>query len=426
MEALSRDLRVLIVAEHASVRFGGEAALPLHYYRVLRSRRIPTWLVAHERTARELEALFPGDRESMAFVSDTVWHRLLWKLSAVLPVRLAGFTAGFLMRVITQIAQRRVVRRLVRQHRICVIHQPIPVSPKEPSLMFGLGAPVVIGPLNGGMDYPSAFRGLQGRFERGAISAARALAPVLNALLPGKRLASVIVVANERTRNALPCETAARIEELVENGVDLGLWSPAPRRTPPAQPDPTHFVFIGRLVRMKGVDLLLHAFQRAARSACITLTVIGDGPERERLESLADSLGIRVAFLGWMPQARCAQELRASHALVLPSLMECGGAVVLEAMAMQVPVIAAAWGGPADYVDSSCGILIEPTSRAQFIEELSFAMLRLSQHPDERAAMGRAARARVIERFDWDVKVDRMLKIYRRAIEAVEPEAARH
>ncbi|NEQ17735.1 MAG: group 1 glycosyl transferase, partial [Moorea sp. SIO3E2] len=56
------NLRVLIAAEHASAKFGGEAALPLHYYRILRQRGIPTWLVVHERTRAELEALFPQDQ----------------------------------------------------------------------------------------------------------------------------------------------------------------------------------------------------------------------------------------------------------------------------------------------------------------------------------------------------------------------------
>ena len=58
---MSTHPRVLIVAEHASARFGGEAALPLHYFRVLRNRGVPVWLVTHARTRDELSALYPGD-----------------------------------------------------------------------------------------------------------------------------------------------------------------------------------------------------------------------------------------------------------------------------------------------------------------------------------------------------------------------------
>ena len=154
-------MRVLIVAEHASLKFGGEAALPVHYYRILRRRQIPVWLVVHERTRSELESLFPLDRDRIVFVPDTKAHLFVWRLSQLLPDRISSFTTGFLLRYLTQVAQRREIRRLLREQAISVIHQPIPVSPKEPSLIFGMNVPVIIGPMNGGMHYPPGFRKLQ-------------------------------------------------------------------------------------------------------------------------------------------------------------------------------------------------------------------------------------------------------------------------
>jgi glycosyltransferase involved in cell wall biosynthesis len=150
------------------------------------------------------------------------------------------------------------------------------------------------------------------------------------------------------------------------------------------------------------------------------LSIIGDGAERARLETLALRLGLlgiraagRVEFRGWLAQAQCVETLRRCDALVLPSLLECGGAVVLEAMAMEIPVIATAWGGPADYIDASCGILVPPTAREAFIENLAKAFVRLARSPEDRLAMGRAGKAKVARQFDWEVKVDRMLGIYR-------------
>ena len=98
--------------------------------------------------------------------------------------------------------------------------------------------------------------------------------------------------------------------------------------------------------------------------------------------------------------------------LVLPSLYECGGAVVLEAMAVGLPVIASNWGGPADYLDADCGILVSPKSRAQFVDDLGAAMLKLAGDAELRMKMGRAGRRRVEECFDWERKVDRILEIY--------------
>jgi glycosyltransferase involved in cell wall biosynthesis len=98
--------------------------------------------------------------------------------------------------------------------------------------------------------------------------------------------------------------------------------------------------------------------------------------------------------------------------LVLPSLYECGGAVVLEAMAMAKPVIATAWGGPLDYLDASCGILIEPDGREQIIAGFAAAMLRLAQSPELTSRMGAAGRQRLLERFAWRRKIDALCGIY--------------
>jgi len=416
------DVKVLIVAENASFKFGGEAALPIHYYRILRQRQVPTWLVVHERTREELEALFPDDKSRIFYIADTAGHRLLWRMSKFLPRQLASFTVEFVMRMMTQISQRRLVRELIRDNDVSVIHQPIPVSPKEPSMIYGMGVPVIIGPMNGGMDYPPAFKKMQGRLERFALGALRNLSNLMNILIPGKRKAALLLVANERTRAALPHGVCERVVTVVENGVDLSLWH-TPQISAGDRASPVvSFVFVGRLVDWKAVDLLLIAFKQAGARAPMSLTIIGDGSERSNLEGMAHTLGIlgsesgakgKVRFRGWMSQAQCAVELRSCDALVLPSLMECGGAVVLEAMAMEIPVVATDWGGPADYLDASCGILVEPTSREEFICNLEAALYRIATDEKARLAMGRAGRSKVVREFDWNSKVDAVFTLYR-------------
>ena len=98
--------------------------------------------------------------------------------------------------------------------------------------------------------------------------------------------------------------------------------------------------------------------------------------------------------------------------LLLPSVRECGGAVVLEAMAMGKPVVAAAWGGPADYLDATCGVLVPTTSRADLTEGFARAMLRLARSPHESERMGHAGREKVLREYDWEVKVDAMIDLY--------------
>ena len=447
------DLRVLIVAEHASLKYGGEAALPLHYFRVLRQRGIDTWLVVHERTRAELQSLFESDRDRIYFISVTVWHRLLWKCSQLLPKRLADFTFGLVLRLITQIDQRHLAKKIVQEQNIDIIHQPILVSPKEPSTIFQMGAPVVIGPMNGGMKYPPAFRNRENSFVNLGVETGRLFANLFNALIPGKRQATTILVANQRTKESLPKGISGKIIEIVENGVDLSIWKPkflngsldsenlaAQTTTTSSNSEArraVRFVFVGRLVQWKAVDLLLRAFKCLSDQMSVELEIIGDGEQRSDLETLARELGLikplnatsatqnwdsealkpdLINFTGFLSQPNCAQRLQSADVMVLPSLYECGGAVVLEAMTMGIPVIATNWGGPTDYLDESCGILVEPKKPDLFVRDLASAMLKLARAPELRQAMGQAGHQRILDRFDWEVKVDTMLEIYREAI----------
>ena len=330
-----------------------------------------------------------------------------------LPAKIGDITLGFLSRISTQLAARKLARRLVAEHSIDVVHQPIPVSPREPSLLFGLGAPVVMGPLNGNMSFPPAFRSDSGsRAVNIAVQFGRACSPWLHLLLPGKLQAAFLLVANERTRAALPKAARGRVVELVENGVDLEVWKSAPPRVVTGQP--VHVIFIGRLVDWKAVDLLLEAVSRLHQSFPLRVDILGDGPMRKELEGQVEALGISqsIFFEGWQSQDQCAARLAEADILVLPSLYECGGAVVLEAMACGVPVIATDWGGPAEYLDEHCGIRVPVSSREAVIAGLAAAVERLGADPALRRKMGAAGRRRVASEYDWEVKIDRMLQIY--------------
>ena len=89
--------------------------------------------------------------------------------------------------------------------------------------------------------------------------------------------------------------------------------------------------------------------------------------------------------------------------------------MVLEAMALAKPVIATAWGGPLDYLDATCGILVPPTSREALAQGLADAMIRLAKSPVLRDTMGNLGRDKVRRLFDWDIKVGRMLEVYAQA-----------
>jgi glycosyltransferase involved in cell wall biosynthesis len=398
-------MRILIVAENASTRFGGEAILPYHYFRLLLARSLDAHLIVHARTRTEMLAAFPDDHARLHFVEDQFLQKAFYRFGKLLPHRIAEATFGLANQLLTQAAQRQILRKLVIPNT--VIHQPIPVSPRFPSLLYDLGTPVVIGPLNGGMAYPPAFRTTESPVSRALIAIGRSFTDCVNALFPGKRRAAVILVANQRTRAALPTRLSGRILELPENAVDTASWT-----TPTATiSDPNRFLFIGRLVDWKALHLAIEAL---AQVPAASLAVIGDGPMRAAWQQLATTRGLadRIHFHGWLSQSDCARHLAGSCALILPSLYECGGAVVLEAMAMSRPVIATAWGGPADYLDQTCGILVDPASPEAVIHGFAQAMRTLSASPNLCRQLGIAGRERLLRDFDWQRKIDRILEIY--------------
>jgi glycosyltransferase involved in cell wall biosynthesis len=410
-------MRICIVAEHASYRFGGEAILPIHYFARLRARGEEAWLVVHARTRDELEAAFPLDRNRLRFIEDAWFHRLLFRISQALPRRISESTVSLLSILITQYLARRIVLALRDSEGLDVVHQPIPVSPRFPSLMFGLTLPVIIGPMNGGMEYPPAFRNSESILSRISIPIGRRLSVLANSVLPGKKLAKVLIVANRRTRLALPRGFKGQVIELSENGVDLRVWlvpENSHRSTSPASKT-AHFIFVGRLIDWKCLDVVLEALCQVPDAH---LEVIGDGSMREAWELLAGELGVssRVVFSGWLTQTECASHMHSAIALLLPSIYECGGAVVLEAMAAGVAVIATKWGGPVDYVDSETGILIEPKSRTFLVEGFAAAMQQVITAPELARTMGLAGREKVERYFNWEQKIDSMIHIYREAI----------
>ncbi len=328
-------MRIVIVAQNASTKFGGESLLPLNYFRILRSRQIETWLVVHARTQAELEALFPEDCDRMHFVPDTWLHKLMSNVGQLLPARVNLPTLGLLSHLYTQTIQRRIVRNLVSKHEIEIVHEPTPVSAKFPSLMFGLGVPVVMGPLNADVKFPTAFRSRQNPLVDILVGFGYQFVNLFNRLLPGKIKAETLLVANDRTSQALPAGVGGKVIQLVENGVDFSVWRS--ESTVSKEPNPqVHFVFLGRLVDWKGVDLLLEAFAAVVAQTDAVLEIIGDGKMREELEAQTARLLIdgSVIFSGWLSQQQCAIKLQQADAMVMPSLREPGGAVVLEAMAV--------------------------------------------------------------------------------------------
>jgi glycosyltransferase involved in cell wall biosynthesis len=405
-------MRVLIVAPNISIRMGGEAILPYHYIRELKALGVDVHALTHARVRDEILNSDISDCATFHFVEDAAIERLLYRSGKLMPPALRDTAINSAIGAVTLARLGRRARKLEREIKFDVIHQPTPVSPLFPSFLNNMQAPLIVGPMNGAMSYPPAFEKHYAEGSVGAVAVARAVSGIANRLAPGKRQAARLLVANDRTQRGLPNGIdPSKVSCLIENGVDLQLWSPE-RQAKPASPV---FVFVGRLVHWKALDLLLEAFAEIEPPA--RLVIIGDGPDRTKLEQQAQILaGDRIEFLGFRSQSDIRDILAASTALVLPSMRECGGAVVLEAFACATPAIATDWGGPQDYITPQTGYLIAPDARASFISGLRDAMAELARDPARTQAMGAAARAHIEREFSWQAKTTQMLEIYRAAM----------
>jgi glycosyltransferase involved in cell wall biosynthesis len=181
---------------------------------------------------------------------------------------------------------------------------------------------------------------------------------------------------------------------VVPNVVDTEQFQPAEAMPEPNGAQPRRLLFVGSLSPNKGVAVLLQALARLPGDLDWQLSVIGDGPERARLETLAASLRLagRVAFEGYQPKAIIAERMRAAHLFVLPSRVETFSVAVAEALVTGLPVLATRSGGPEDLVTEANGQLIAPDD----IEAMTSALCDMLTHLEryDRIRIAREAAAR--------------------------------
>ncbi len=412
-------MKILLVADNCSKKMGGEAILPYHYFRLLKKKGYDVKMIVHHRNKIELLELFPEYKNSIFYISDTKLQKKMWNLGIKLSKRVSETTFGFLVFLLTNYRMKKKAEEMVKDFKIDIVHQVIPVSPKVPSFMYGLGAPVIVGPMNGGMTFPKGFHRFIKLSERISYGIGKSLSNIVNTLIPGKSKANLLLCANERTKNSLPyILKGKKVDIFVENGVDLALWKNESFEEPSSTL--VEFTFVGRLVDWKGLTFLFNALKFIKSEIEIRLNIIGSGDQKENLIKLAKKFGLesKIIFHGFTKQEAVSKILNKSRALVLPSIYECGGAVVLEAMAQGIPVIATNWGGPADYLDECCGILVNPNSEDLLIEGLAKAMTYLLENPEVAKAMGENGRKKVEEFYDWDKKIETMLSYYEESIKS--------
>lgn len=233
--------------------------------------------------------------------------------------------------------------------------------------------------------------------------------------------ARTVFFQNPDDRDQFVAEGLVR-EEVAEllpgSGVDLTRFAPVPLPSPTA---PFRFLLAARMLRDKGVEEFVHAArllrQRGVRAECCLLGVL-DAPNPAAISAAQMRAWVAegaVTYLGTSDDVRT--EMAAAHCVVLPSYREGTPRSLLEAAAMGRPIITTDAVGCREVVDHGVnGFLCAPRDARGLADRMA-AMVALS--PDDRAAMGRAGRAKVERDFDEQVVVHRYLSAIARAVRSV-------
>ncbi len=217
-----------------------------------------------------------------------------------------------------------------------------------------------------------------------------------------------VIAVSAAVREFLTSEGIVETEKvrLLPNAIDFARFDPARFAPARAAGAPSHassppvIGTIGRLHPQKGHDVLVRAFAELRRHCPeAKLEIVGEGAMRGPLRALIEQLGQcdAVCLAGNLPPERIPERLAGWSLFVLPSRWEAFGLALLEAMAMELPVVATAVEGTLELIEPDVTGLLTPLEDAG---ALASAMAYLLAHPERARAMGREARARSAERYD--------------------------
>src|SRR5437660_1782933 len=306
----------------------------------------------------------------------------------------------------------RQLRHRIFAGEFDVVLRLVPMTPSMPSpFAFFLRKgpiPFVIGPLNGGLPWPPGFIQLDN--QREWISGLRNAYRFLPFARSTYRHAAAIIAASSQV-----CAEFAKYRDklffIPEPGIGPSLCCGGSRSSEPGAK--LELIFVGCLVPGKACDLALRAAAPLLRSDAARLTVVGDGPERKRLEQLARSLGVEkaVSFCGWVSHADVLNRMRSADVFVFPSLRDNGAGVVFEALATGAVPVVVDFGGPGDIVHKEAGYKVPLTNENEIVSQIEKILIDLAGNRELLNRLRQQGMSYARECLTWDAKAQRTTQV---------------
>ena len=311
----------------------------------------------------------------------------------------------------------RQIRARVRagQYDVVLRLLPVPAVLPSPIAFFLRNGPVpfVIGPVSGGLPWPTGFShaSKQREWFYGLRKVYRFM-PFARSTY--RHAAAIIAGASQTYAEFAPYRE--KLFFLLENGVSRSLCSDGLRIS--ERNAKLKLIFVGGLFPVKACDLALRAAAPLLRSDLARFTVVGDGPERDRLERLTRSLGIdkTVSFCGWVRHDEAQQKLRQADVLVFPSVRDNSPAVVFEALAAGAVPVVVDFGGPGDTVHSGVGYKLTLTNESDLVSQMERVLASLAQDRDLLNRLRQQGVSYARESLTWDAKAQRITRVLNWAV----------
>lgn len=274
-----------------------------------------------------------------------------------------------------------------------------------PQFGFLMNTPYILGPVGGGERIPISLRqsfNTTGQLKILIRRILQTLMPLNPVFLANLSSASRIFARTGETQEMIPRRYHHKTTLLLETAIGPEML---PERPPVRSNEVVQIISVGRLIASKFNPLFLEALDafKSKWQRPFRVTVIGDGPERARLETLRDRLCLEeVEFVGRKSSKEVYAALRGADIYFSTTMKEGGTWAFFEAIANHLPVVCIKVNGPDMIVGNNCGIKVQPVSYAIAREGLAQGLLDLAEDPSLRADVAGKALAYVEASFTWE------------------------
>jgi glycosyltransferase involved in cell wall biosynthesis len=310
-----------------------------------------------------------------------------------------------------QLGITSLVRKILQTYNVDYTMHLTMGSIWMPTFLPFFNTPFIWGPVGGGEGEPNSFLKLLPLKQRFLQYARLILNKTiwLNPFIGFKiKRASKVICRTQNTASLFSRQYKEKIDLVLETAMENPSFK-LHKKTYEIN-DKIKLITTGRLIPSKNINLLIKSLSLLDVNKGVELIVIGSGPSKKSIEHERSCLGanLNVEIIDNIPRMEVLKMLQKADVFVFPSLREGGSWSLMEAMAIGLPVICLNWTGMAIITDEHSAIQLPVTDPEKMTKDLALALQDLIKNPVKREKLGKAARQRIAEKFNWDSKGDFM------------------